>query len=376
MSLEVNQCTHTLMHFKRLVFGILLICLKLVFFVAYLFKNKRHHVPSRAPTINLSGLTMEVTPLQVESRTVPKVALFDRRICSGLGDRLLAIFSVYTIAVLNNHSLVARWCERGSSEERTYPLAALQMYMTLPSGIKLLADDKYDNYLADVNPNSSAKITYEGHELPATAAYDGIPALAFRTMALDGGVPIDRQLFEHAYYHWTKQIQCNPTCGLPANHSYLVLHIRQGDKTFEHGSQPFVPGAPNEKYCTHEAIKKFTERQLPIYCISDNNELKQSIAQSYPGVVNLASGLGQSQVFCDFCLMINSQGIIQHSPVGWSALSSAAAFAAEIPLLSTWYGTSPHESDPMFNRLYDFGSKGGRPRSAMDCADLALLYDH
>ena len=83
--------------------------------------------------------------------------------------------------------------------------------------------------------------------------------------------------------------------------------------------------------------------------------------------------MGHSQVFCDLCLMMNSKGIIQHSPVGWSALSSVAAFAAEIPLLSTWYGTSPNENDPMFNRLYDFGSKGGRPRLAMDCADLAGL---
>jgi hypothetical protein len=357
--------------FKRLVFGVLVICIKLMLFVMFFFKDRRRQVPSRSPAYVHNISLEDVRSLYVEPGANYGVALFDRRICSGLGDRLLAIFSAYTIAVINNRSLVARWCEQSDRDDRSYPLAELQMHVRLPDGITLLADDQYESFQVSVGTDN-AKVEYEGQELKAFYGYDGVPSLAFRAMALKGGVPISRQLFENTYYGWTRQIRCNATCGMPANHSYYVLHIRQGDKTYEHGSQPFVPGVPNQKYCTHEAIAKFAERGIPIYLVSDEDGLKQKVALSYPGVVKPASASSghYTQVFCDLCLMMNSRGIIQHSPMGWSALSAAAAFAAEIPLMSTWYGTSPDENDPQFNRLYDFGSKGGRPSLMLDCADL------
>jgi hypothetical protein len=130
---------------------------------------------------------------------------------------------------------------------------------------------------------------------------------------------------------------------------------------------------PNAKYCTHEAIRNWGSRGVPMYIVSDDSELKQIVAGAYAGVMQSAIESPNSQVFCDLCLMMNSRGIIQHSPMGWSALSAVAAFAAEIPILSTWYGTSPNGGDPMFNRMHDFEAKGGRPKLTLDCLDLNRL---
>lgn len=262
--------------------------------------------------------------LHVEPKMSVGVAWFDRRICSGLGDRLLAIFSAYTIALLNNKTLVARWCV-GDRSDRTYPLAALQTHVKLPDGIKLLADDQFDRFLAEAAVKD-ASIEYEGQELPAFHGYDGVPSLAFRTMGLKGGVPIHRQLFEDAYYRWTKQIQCGAMCTLPGNSSYLVLHIRQGDKALEHGSQPFVPGVPNAKYCTHEAIRNWGERGVPIYIVSDDDSLKQRVAGAYAAVKESAIELPHSQVFCDLLPhdeqprhhSTQSHGVV--SPLGCSSI--------------------------------------------------------
>lgn len=357
--MEKNPYLDMANYFKKCVLGVIVICLVLLSCVLISFNNRR-----KTPASFKNNIIASYNKVQQEkstnNNTAARVALFDRRICSGLGDRLLAIFSAYTIAVLNNRSLVARWCEQSDRDDRIYPLATLQMHLRLPDGIKLLVDNDYDKL--EISKND-ALVKYEGQELEAFEGYDGVPSLAFRTMALDDSVSINRQLFENAYYNWTKQIKCD----LPPNKSsgYLVLHIRQGDKTYEHGSHPFVPGIPNKQYCTHEAISHFTEK--PIYVISDDYALKQKVVLSYPTIM-----IGSDGVYDDLCLMMNSQGIIQHSPVGWSALSAVAAFAAEIPLMSTWYGTSSNKYNPLFSRLYDFGAKGGRPKLTMDCTDLQM----
>jgi hypothetical protein len=303
------------------------------------------------------------------------MCLFDRDICSGLGDRLLAIFSAYTIAILNNRSMVARWCDH-AIPERSYPLEILKTHLKLPDGLTLLAGRDFDSFKKS-NP-MLPKILYENRELKAFSAYDGVPSLAFKTMTLDGGIHITREMFEGVYYDWTKQIkQCEARCTLPKSQAYFALHIRQGDKSFEHGSVPFIHGANNPLFCTHEALMLVSKTNLSTYFISDDVDLINSEVMSNYAPYGVKRWISVEGIYCELCMMLHSKGIIQHSPLGWSAFSAVAAFAAQTPLLNTWRGTSSDENHLHFHRFYDFDSKGGRPALAKDCLDLSSspFYD-
>jgi hypothetical protein len=300
---------------------------------------------------------------------VDTICLFDRDICSGIGDRLLAIFSAYTIAILNNKSMVARWCGH-AIQDRSYPLEILKTYLDLPAGLTLLVDQEFDSFEKQ-NPMLQ-KISYENQELKAFSAYDGVPSLAFKTMTLLGGMHITRTMFEGAYYDWTKQIkQCNAKCALPKSQTYFALHIRQGDKSFEHGSRPFIHGANNPLFCTHEALVLASKTNMSTYFISDDVDLINSEVMSNYDPYGVKKWISVGGLYCELCMMLHSKGIIQHSPLGWSAFSAVAAFAAQIPLLNTWRGSSPDENHPHFHRFYDFDAKGGRPTLAKDCLYLS-----
>ena len=366
-----------------IAFGYAIICFNFINFIA---KSKlQRSVVSRRGLISNSpktgnGSSVQSDVLLNESVVVTvstnmsrggvdTICLFDRDICSGIGDRLLAIFSAYTIAILNNKSMVARWCGH-AIQDRSYPLEILKTYLDLPPGLTLLVDQEFDSFEKQ-NPMLQ-KILYENQELKAFSAYDGVPSLAFKTMTLLGGMHITRTMFEGAYYDWTKQIkQCNAKCPLPKSQTYFALHIRQGDKRFEHGSRPFIHGANNPLFCTHEALVLVSKTNMSTYFISDDVDLINSEVISNYDPYGVKKWISVGGVYCELCMMLHSKGIIQHSPLGWSAFSAVAAFAAQIPLLNTWRGSSPDENHPHFHRFYDFDAKGGRPTLAKDCLHLS-----
>ncbi len=285
--------------------------------------------------------------------------IFDRAICTGLGDRLGTMLSLATLARIENSTVSYLWCNDPvdvlprirkhipSWIGYTYPLAELKTRFVLPKEIILVSD------LSSPDLQKLPKVQWgpPTMSIPAEQGADSIPGIAWQTMRLS--LPAHSNVFQKTYKAIASSIRrvLSP---------YAVLHIRAPDMN------TFVdPSDTLDNYCTGNIIKRmllllrgphYLSSAMNIYVISNNvTWADQILGGRMKAMDESASELDH------FELLLSASAIIQHAWQGWSAFSSVAALISEAPLINTYKISLPN------HRYHFYRTLTGLPSNYYDC---------
>lgn len=281
---------------------------------------------------------------------------YNRSVCSGLGDRISLIFTVAALAKTMNATCYMFWCEENYGSYRYYAYMELMRYMVFPENIALLTQREFN-----IRAVEAQDIYFVGGELPASHAYDSVYTLASRTMVVPN-YTVGYNDFVSAY----RQIGNEWGVHIPimhVRHPYIVLHLRQGDKTESDLDTDLVVNS--QTYCTFDILNKLREYKVQVVLISDDADGKRKMLCHFGDILAVPanSGFTKMQIeMMDLAILAHSSGIIQHVTSGWSAYSSTVAMAKQIPLVTTLKSG--------WNRLNDFHEKGGCPSELMKCDNV------
>lgn len=265
------------------------------------------------------------------------VYLYDRPICTGLGDRMGLIFTLAALARLENATVVFPWCEDPTPVLQRltrhiprwrgydYPRGELLLRFRIPEEIQVVANvtGAYDTL---------PRVRFEGVGLPAEQGLDAFPTTAWRTMRL-GRVVSSAEEFASAYREVTRGFVVLTASLRPPQYpegSYVALHLRGPD------DNSYIPGegAFEDDFCTGRVVRALQRKGWRIVAITNNaswaNEhLPDSLAIRAP-----------SSAYDDMMLMANARGIVQHAHNAWSSFSTVPAMARGIPIITTFAGRS------------------------------------
>ena len=254
------------------------------------------------------------------------VWVYNRTICSGLGDRLGALLTVAALARISNVDVEMEWCDGDLSRVYgnvrahipewhgfNYSRVEFLDAFGVPSNIRLV--DKFTE-------RGRPSVSYVGGELPAEEARDQVYTLASRTTHLHK--PAHHDDFVRAYHVVGAQLAPRQ----PTTHGYVVLHVRAPGKNSYAPRYVRDPGL----FCTRRILSAILRRDYPVILISDDLAFAQEAVA--PHVLPIANGTA----FEDMALLLGALGIVQHSPTGYSSYSSVPAMARGIPLINTYKG--------------------------------------
>ncbi len=302
---------------------------------------------------------------------------YDRRLCTGLGDRLSVFLAVAAMARALNAVCYVYWCEDNPHSHLFYKWSDISMHMRFPSSLVVLTKKDFDRKTKDM-----ISLNYEGGALPAYHAYDGVYTLAFKTMVLPIQDPegFNRSCTEvefHAAYRLVSKdwrVVLADLAGLPPE--YIAFHVREGDKLLDHKVSGYRTrlelemdralnrSAPDgaSDYCTREVLEWLEKQEVPVIVISNDDVAKRRILSDFGHSLVIPSNKGHSKISLemrDLAIMMQSVGLVQHTPSAWSSYSSTVAMARHIPLFSTWHGP--------YNVLTRFEEAGGKPEELTSC---------
>jgi hypothetical protein len=191
-------------------------------------------------------------------------------------------------------------------------------------------------------------------------AFDGVYTTAWKTFRLpDTLPPLSRDIFERAYRSVARDtsVTCPAQSCEPASATkFLVLHFRGSDKN-----------APPAEFNTAEVLRRLPAHVPVVVVTDDHTQLHELLSAAAPYVANVTMfcPIHDEAVkrLCDFALLLNASGIIQHSTNAWSSYSSVPAMMRGIPLLNTWIGRAelrPHNTSSV-GLLHSFAENGGCP---------------
>ena len=261
------------------------------------------------------------------------VWIYNRTICTGLGDRVGAMLTVATLAYISNVDVEMEWC---GDPKRTYahmntfmpqwvgynmPLQEFKKTFKIPANIRLV--DTFTN-------NSAPSVSYTGNELAAEETMDQVYTLASRTTRLVK--PVTKEDFIRGYHVAGSQFQSRITNAVVGSSGhYVVLHMRAFDKSTPHWWD-WNPAS----YCTHRALSMVLKHGYSVVVIS--NDLQWAHKALHPHNDTPGVTFSNSSAFQGMSLLLNAVGIIQHAPQGYSSFSNVPSMAHGIPLLSTFKG--------------------------------------
>jgi hypothetical protein len=292
----------------------------------------------------------------------PRHFLFDRPICTGLGDRVGTMLSLAALARHHNATIAYLWCEDPSVilprirsgiplwSGYDYNFTEFKNRFRPPPEIVFVSD------LADPALQLLPKVIWgEGHmPFPAEHGSDSIPNIAWLTMRLPipGNVDYINE-FQERYKDITASIaSVQPSVRKP----FILLHMRYpDDNTYKDHTDSL------EHYCTGHVIKALLKLKLgtPIYAISNNLSWARDLLE---GRIQILEDTGSA--YDHFSLLISAKAIIQHGWGGWSAYSSVPALISGAPMINTY---NPALSHHRF-RLYK--SQLGVPANFYDCTQI------
>lgn len=287
--------------------------------------------------------------------------VFDRPICSGLGDRMGTMMTLATLARLRGARVVFEWCNDTSVVYHRYRdfipgfhgwhynLTELRGRLSLPGELEVVERLSADH-------QRLPRVAWEGVGVPAEQGSDAVYTVAWRTTSLGpGGGAVDGRLFQGAYREVTRRVAASAAAREAA--PYIVLHMRGPDEnTYS------FPGSHDDLdfYCTGRALKALLrlklERPPKIYAISNNVAWASELLD---GRVTVLSG---TSAYDDFELLLGATAIVQHAYGGWSSYSTVPAMMAGVPLLTTYDGAP--------QRLLLFRAQGGVPEELHTCRQV------
>ena len=287
--------------------------------------------------------------------------LFDRPICTGLGDRVGTMLSLAALARHHNATIGYLWCEDPSvifPRIRSgipfwygydYNLSEFKARFHPPREIVFVSD------LSDRRLQRLPKVVWgEGQmPFPAEQGSDSIPNIAWLTMRLPVEGPVNQ--FHERYREIAAPIAA-AQAGAAVHGPYILLHMRgPDDNTF----QDAMDGVEN--YCTGKAVKALLKLKLgvPVYAISNNISWANEVLE---GRVPILDEGGSA--YDHFSLLISAKAVIQHGWGGWSSYSSVPALIAGTPMLNTYDPALSH------HRFRLFKSQLGVPANFYDCTQI------
>jgi hypothetical protein len=260
---------------------------------------------------------------------------YERRACTGLGDRMSLIFMMAALGRVVGRTIAFSWCDIDPA--RPQSLEGFLDAFALPPTVVLISESVFHEWATAL-----PAVDYDDTEIPARDAYDCIYTLGPRTFATPDRDHVDAVAFNAAFKavgrEWTSRRPL--PAEIPPAYSYVAVHIRGEDKSLDWSMV-------NSSFCTAEAVLELQRARIPMVVITDDVMLEDHIFGTFVVRPNRTRG----ELFEDVNVLYHAAGVIQHSPDGWSAFSSSVATARGIPLLNTWTGD--------FNRIAEFEQLGG-----------------
>jgi len=289
--------------------------------------------------------------------------LFDRPICTGLGDRVGTMLSLAALARVENATIAYLWCEDPYiiiPAQRlfmprwhgfVYSLAEFKTRFRPPPEIVFVQD------LADPSLQRLPKVVWgESMPLPAEQGSDSIPQIGWLTMRLPTATKLDYLNQFQAHYRDIVAPIAEAQPGASVHGPFILLHMRgPDDNTFEGRMD-----SP-EHYCTGKVVKALLKQKLgvPVYAISNNVSWANDMLE---GRVPILEDTGSA--YDHFSLLISAKAIIQHGWGGWSSYSSVPALISGAPMINTYSPAQAH------HRFRLFKSQLGLPPNFYDCTQI------
>ena len=256
-----------------------------------------------------------------------EIWVYDRTICSGLGDRLGAMLTVATLAHIAGVQVEMEWCSLeegrnyGNIKEHiptwvgyNYSLTEFEGAFWLPRNVR---------WVERFSDTTRPKVSYVGNELPAHEALDQAYTTASRTTRLHKTVHPDD--FIRAYYIVGAQLA--PRVQPERN---VVLHVRAP------GVNNYAPRAVRELsfFCTRKVLASVLRAGYEVVVVSDDLQHARDVLEPYVDALTFVDGAP----FDHMAILLGALGIIQHCTMGYSSYSSVPAMARGIPLINTYKG--------------------------------------
>ena len=275
--------------------------------------------------------------------------LFDRGICTGLGDRVGTMLTLAALARIEGATVVFQWCNfhKGIfSQIRShiprwhgynYSMVEFKSRFSLPAEIILV-----ESITAQHRTLPLVQWTDVG--VPAEDGSDSVYTIAWKTTRL-GRAQLSAREFKESYQTVAGFFAASVAM---EGQVYVAVHLRGPDNNTYYGDMDNL-----SLYCTGKVLKQLMALNVSLVAISNNvpwaNEL-------LGGRLRVSDG---RSAYDDFSLLLGASGVVQHAWGGWSSYSHVPALASGIPLISTFRG-SRHRHDL-------FRAQGGLPREIYSC---------
>lgn len=318
-------------------------CVMLIHFVAFEVFHAQKPTPRRRVVVTLqphAPAVLVTTPEPVTEPEPPKKWKYDRRVCSGLGDRMCLFFIMAGLGRVANAIVYVRWCEEGQhGGSRTYDIESYKATLGFPEHVIFVPDGVFDMVtvgMADVRSDNTEIIANEGYD----CCY-AIGQKTFRAPAV-----FNSSDFTRAYQEEGRE------WALPKpapEDRYVILHVRGDDKQDMNIND----------FCTVEAVRAVAAVGLRIVVVTDDRSLADSVIQHTDNIPVYAA---DSDVYNNVALIHGAAGVLQHAKDGWSSFSSSVVLFRGVPLLNTWRGG--------YNRIREFERVGGKTWELRMCEGI------
>ena len=280
--------------------------------------------------------------------------LYERPVCTGLGDRLGTIIALSALASLHNSSYAVHmeWCADlmlvthqnplhlkyiPSWTGWDYPIVTLRGTITLPENIYL--------FTAGQRPETSG-LAIEAGTVPAWQGIMHTSTLYCRAITLG---KLQRHWTTHecekAYREAGNQVQLKVQKA--EDQPYVLVHFRSPDHN--------THARDEIHFCTPTVLRELHAAGVYMKVISNNHSFSMQWLRGLPSIQLVHS----RSAFQDMALALSAVAIVQHASEGWSSYTSVPAMAHGIPLINTFTG---HE-----HRFDLFASHGEVPREFYSC---------
>ena len=282
--------------------------------------------------------------------------LFDRAICTGMGDRVGTLLTLAALARSEGGTVVFRWCNNPIEvysrihphiprwRGYNYSIAEFRSRFSVPHEVILVESITEKHKLLPL-------VQWSGVGVPAEHGSDSVYTVAWKTTRLSRVSQLSASEFKEAYQAVARPLSASGAAeqGLGV---YVAVHLRgPDDNTY---SPPSGAWDDLAMYCTGKVLQQVLALNVTLVAVSNNvvwaNEL-------LGGRLRVRDG---GTAYDDFSLLLGASGIVQHAWGGWSSYSSVPALASGMPVINTFRG-SPQRSDL-------FREQGGVPREMYSCS--------
>ena len=230
--------------------------------------------------------------------------LFDRAICTGLGDRVGTMLTLAALARLEDGKVVFQWCNyhKGIFSQirshiprwhgHNYSMVEFKSRFSLPAEIILVESITAEHRTLPL-------VQWTGLGVPAEEGSDSVYTIAWKTTRL-GRAQLSAREFQESY----QTVASHFAASVAAEEQVYVVavHQRGPDDNTYYGDMDNL-----SLYCTGKVLKQLMALNVTLVAISNNvawaNEL-------LGGRLRVRDG---GSAYDDFSLLLGASGVVQHA---------------------------------------------------------------